>query len=243
MSMLDDHVVAVAGGGGGLGLMTVRALLEQGACVVANYRTSGQSLAELKERYPDRLHPVPGDVSDEATAVSLADRARELGHLDALVYNAGISRDGPLISMPVDDWEAVLSVNLLGAFLCTKHALRAMIRRRQGRIIYVSSLAAVVGNAGQANYAASKGALHGLSNAVAQEYSSRGIRSVVVAPGLLDTGIATKLPPHLHAVKAERQLFGAVEAASIASTIAFLASPQAHCINATVIQADGGIKY
>jgi 3-oxoacyl-[acyl-carrier protein] reductase len=136
-----------------------------------------------------------------------------------------------------------MRVNLRGAFLATKHAVRVMIRRRYGRLIYVSSLAAVIGNAGQANYAASKGGLHGLSHAVAQEYSSRGIRSVVLAPGLLDTGLGAALPDPVRARKAERTLLGVGEAASVASTIAFLAGPHADFINAAVVRSDGGVAF
>jgi 3-oxoacyl-[acyl-carrier protein] reductase len=145
--------------------------------------------------------------------------------------------------MSSEEWDDVIRVNLRGAFLSTKHALKVMMRRRYGRLIYLSSLAAVVGNAGQANYAASKGGLHGLSNAVAQEYASRGIRSVVVAPGVLDTGIGTKLRGDILEAKAERQLFGVGTSESVAATIAFLASGDADFINAAIVRVDGGIKF
>jgi 3-oxoacyl-[acyl-carrier protein] reductase len=240
---LEGRVVAVTGAGSGLGLLATRALLDQGAQVIANYRSSADALGRLGEEHPGALHALAGDVGEEATAAAIADRARSLGRLDVLVHNAGISRDGPLIQMSPEDWDDVMRVNLRGAFLTTKHALRVMIRRRYGRLIYVSSLVAVVGNAGQANYAASKGGLHGLSNAVAQEYSSRGIRSVVLAPGLLDTGLGAALAPATRARKAERTLLGVGEAASVAGTIAFLAGPEADFINASVVRSDGGIAF
>jgi 3-oxoacyl-[acyl-carrier protein] reductase len=240
---LAGRVVALTGAGSGLGLQTTEVLLDQGAQVIANYRSSPDRLLELAERHPGMLHPLRGDIALESTAADIAERARGLGRLDVLVHNAGVSRDMPLITMSADDWDDVMRVNLRGAFLATKHSLRVMIKKRYGRCIYVSSLTAIVGNAGQANYAASKGGLHGLSNAVAQEYASRGVRSVVVAPGLLDTGIADKLPDPVRAAKADRQLLGAGPSSSVASTIAFLAGGEADFINAAVVRADGGMKW
>lgn len=240
---MNGRVVALTGAGSGLGLLAAEALLEQGAHVVANYRTSVDGLHALRERHPERLELVQGDVGDEASAAAVADAARRRGRLDALIHNAGISRDRPLIQMPAEDWDEVVRVNLRGAFLMTKHALRVMIRRRYGRLIYVSSLSAVMGNSGQANYAASKGGLHGLSQAVAQEYSSRGIRSVVLAPGLLDVGLGAALPAEVRERKAARTLLGVGDAASVARTLAFLAGPDADFINAAVIRSDGGIAF
>ena len=240
---LESRVVALSGAGSGLGLLTTQALLDQGAQVIANYRSSGERLAALREDHPEALHPLAGDVADDDTAAAIAATARGLGRLDVLIHNAAITRDRPLVAMSADEWDDVMRVNLRGAFLLTKHALRVMMKRRYGRCIYVSSVAAVMGNAGQANYAASKAGLHGLSRTVAQEYSSRGIRSVVVAPGLLDTGLGSKLPEDVHRVKAGRQLLGLGEAASVAGTIAFLAGPEADYVNADVVRSDGGIVY
>lgn len=240
---LCDRVVALTGAGSGLGLLTTRRLLEQGACVIANYRSSADDLLALSEAYPDALHLVRGDVGEEDTAVAIAEHARALGRLDVLIHNAAVSRDRALISMSIDDWDDVMRVNLRGAFLATKHAVPVMLRARYGRVIYVSSLVAVIGNAGQCNYAASKAGLHGLSHAVAQEYSSRGIRSVVLAPGLLDTGLGARLTPKARARKVARTLHGIGDADSIASTIAFLSSPDADFINGAVVRQDGGILF
>jgi 3-oxoacyl-[acyl-carrier protein] reductase len=240
---LDGRVVALTGAGSGLGLLIAQALLEQGAQVIANYRSSADRLEGLREQHPDALHPLAGDVGDDDTAAAIAAAARSLGRLDVLIHNAAITRDRPLVAMTADEWDDVMRVNLRGAFLLTKQALRLMMKRRYGRLIYVSSVAAVMGNAGQANYAASKAGLHGLSRTVAQEYSSRGIRSVVVAPGLLDTGLGSKLPADVHRRKTERQLLGLGDAASVAATIAFLAGPEADYVNADVVRTDGGIVY
>jgi 3-oxoacyl-[acyl-carrier protein] reductase len=243
VSNLAGRVVAITGGAGGLGLLTTEELLRQGARVVANYRSAGDGLDELAEKYPGALHPVPGDVATEPVAEAVAAAAKRLGRLDVLVHNAATTRDGLLVRMSAADWDEVVRVNLRGAFLATKHAVRLMMRARYGRVIYVSSLAAVIGNAGQANYAASKAGLHGLSNAVAQEYSAYNIRSVVLAPGLLDTGLGNRLAPQLQAQKTGRSLLGLGTGESIASTIAFLAGPGADYINATVIRSDGGVVY
>jgi 3-oxoacyl-[acyl-carrier protein] reductase len=240
---LRNRVVALTGAGSGLGLLTARALLERGATVLANHRSAPERLEPLRAEFGARLELVPGDVSDEAAAVALADAARARGRLDVLVHNAGVTRDRPLISMTPEEWDDVMRVNLRGAFLTTKHALRVMMRRRYGRLIYVSSVVAMMGNAGQANYAASKGGLHGLSNAVAQEYATRGIRSVVLAPGMLDTGLAMTVDQRVQQTKAARSLLGVGPAASVAATVAFLASPQADYINATVVRSDGGLAY
>jgi 3-oxoacyl-[acyl-carrier protein] reductase len=240
---LAGRVVAITGGARGLGLLTTRTLLDQGAQVIANHRAGAGELAGLAAEHPGTLHLVPGDVAEEETALSMIGTARELGRLDVLIHNAASTRDGPLVRMAAEDWDEVVRVNLRGAFLATKHAVRMMMRRRYGRVIYVSSLSAVIGNAGQANYAASKAGLHGLSNAVAQEYSAYNIRSVVLAPGLLDIGLGAQLDPAVKSRKASRSLLGIGEGESVAATIAFLAGPEADFINATVIRSDGGVVY
>ena len=240
---LAGRVVAVTGASGGLGLKTVRALLDREARVIANHRSSPGELEVLREKHPDRLHLVPGDIGEESTAERIAGTARTLGRLDALVSNAGIARDQPLATLPAADWDEVQRVNLRGAFLATKHAVRVMMRHRYGRLVYVSSLAAVAGNPGQAAYAASKAGLHGLSFTVAQEYARYNIRSVVLAPGLLDTGLGAGLPASTHRLKTDRALLGLGDADSAAATIAFLTGPDADYINATVIRCDGGLAY
>ena len=240
---MTTRVVALTGAGRGLGLITARHLLDRGMTVVANHRSPSPDLERLQDKHPDALHLVPGDVGEEETAEAIARRAKELGGLDVLVHNAGIAKDQPLVRMPVADWDEVHRVNLRGAFLTTTHALRLMMRRKYGRIVYVSSLAAVQGNPGQASYAASKAGLHGLSNTVAQEYAGYNIRSVVLAPGLLDTGLGAALAPEIQQRKIDRALLGLGEADGVAATIAFLASSDADYINATVIRTDGGLAY
>ncbi|MFI9024663.1 SDR family NAD(P)-dependent oxidoreductase [Streptomyces sp. NPDC053560] len=240
---LDGRVVALTGAGRGLGLRTTRTLLERGAHVIANVRTPTDELTALGDAHGGRLHVCRGDIGEESTAEEIVRCAAGLGRLDALVHNAGIAKDQPLVRMPAEDWDAVQRVNLRGAFLATKHALRPMMRARSGRLVYVSSVVAQTGNAGQASYAASKAALHGLSLSVAQEYARYGIRSVVVSPGLLDTGLAGALPEKVFEQKAARSLTGVVPAERVAAAIAYLLHPDSADINATVLRIDGGIAY
>lgn len=237
------RIIALTGAGRGLGLTTARVLLSQGVTVVAHHRSPSPDLMRLRDEHPDALHLVAGDISREATAEAIAARAKVLGGLDALVHNAGITADQPLATMSVQNWDRVVAVNLRGAFLATNHAIRVMIRRRYGRLDYVSSLAVIVGNPGQAAYAASKAGLHGLSHTIAQECAAYNISSVVIAPGLLNTGLGDTIPPELRQRKINRSLLGLGDADSVAATIAFLAGPDADHINATVLRSDGGVAY
>ncbi|AVH55803.1 MULTISPECIES: SDR family NAD(P)-dependent oxidoreductase [Streptomyces] len=240
---LAGRVVILTGAGRGLGLETASTLLAEGARVIANHRSPSAGLEALADKHPDRLDLVPGDIAAEDTAVELISRARRLGRLDVLIHNAGIARDQLLVRTPVEDWDAVHGVNLRGAFLTTKHALKTMMRARYGRIIYVSSVTALTGNAGQASYTSSKAGLHGLALTVAQEYASYNIRTAVVAPGILDTGLGAAVAPAQQRRMVDRALLGLGRAEETAATIAFLSGPGADYINATVIRTDGGMRY
>ncbi|MFF8024966.1 SDR family oxidoreductase [Streptomyces sp. NPDC007896] len=240
---LEGRVVVLTGAGRGLGLLTTRALLEQGAQVVAGHRSPSEELAQLADKYGDRLRLVAGDVAKEETAVALVAASQQFGRLNVLIHNAAITRDQPLVRMPVEDWEEVHRTNLRGAFLTTKHALRSMMRGRYGRIVYVSSMAATLGNPGQAAYASSKAGLHGLALTVAQEYAAYNVRSVVLAPGILDTGLGATVPPDQLSHMIHNSLVGLGQGQQIADTIAFLVGPAADFINGTVIRADGGMRY
>ncbi|GHG97540.1 SDR family NAD(P)-dependent oxidoreductase [Streptomyces rubradiris] len=240
---LDGMVIALTGAGRGLGLETARTLLARGAKVAANHRTPTPELSELAERSAGRLVTCQGDIGEEKAAEELVAAAAGLGGLDALVHNAGVARDQPLVRMPAADWDAVHRVNLRGAFLATKHALRPMMRARSGRLVYVSSVVARTGNAGQAAYASSKAGLHGLSLTVAQEYARYGIGSVVVSPGLLDVGMTGQMTAQAFEQKTKRSLTGVVQARRVAAAVAFLVHPDAADINGTVVDIDGGIAY
>jgi 3-oxoacyl-[acyl-carrier protein] reductase len=240
---LDGRVTVLTGAGGALGLLTTRTLLAQGAVVIANHRSPSPGLDALLAEYPDTLHLVRGDIGDEAYVVTLIAAAKSHGRVDVVVHAAAVSRDRALVRMEVADWDDVMRVNLRAAFLVTKHAIRCMLRQRYGRFVYVSSLSGVIGLSGQANYAASKAGLHGLAHSVAQEYGGHGIRTVVLAPGFLDSGLASAVPEPIRRLKAERTLLGVGSSAGVAETIAYLASADADFINATTIRMDGGIAY
>lgn len=240
----NRRVVAITGAGRGLGLLTARAVLDQGAQVIANHRSPSEELFQLQKEFSERLHLVQGDIAEEGTAAEIAATGRKIGRLDALVCNAGIARDRLLVQMDVDDWDAVQRVNLRGAFLASKHALKLMMRQRYGRIVYVSSVAAFTGNRGQAAYAISKAGLTGLAQTVAQEYTSYNVGTVVVAPGVLDTGLGSALP-HEHKQRLADRSLSDEQGSGLrtADTIAFLSSPAASSINATVVHIDGGVRY
>ncbi|MFH8442299.1 SDR family NAD(P)-dependent oxidoreductase [Streptomyces sp. NPDC018026] len=242
-SPLTGRVVLLTGAGRGLGLLTAETLLGQGATVVANHRSPSEGLERLAGEHRDRLRLVPGDVATDDTAALLASEARRFGRLDVLIHNAAITRDQPLVRMSVEDWDEVQRVNLRGAFLTTKYAVKSMMRARYGRIIYISSITALTGNAGQAAYASSKAGLHGLAMTVSQEYASYNIRTATLAPGILGTGLGAAVAGPQRRRMTDRSLLGLGEAAQTAETIAFLASPAADYINATVIRSDGGMRY
>ena len=243
---LAGKCAVVTGGGRGIGRAVCLALAAQGADVVVNYAGSAEAAGETAKACRAlgvRAIAVQADVADEAQAAALVETAvRELGGVDILVNNAGITRDGLLLRMSEDDFTRVLDTNLKGAFHCMKAACRGMMRRRAGRIVNISSVVGVRGNAGQANYAASKAGLIGLSTSAAKELASRGITVNCIAPGFIDTAMTAALP---EAVK-EKLLaeipmgrFGAAE--DVAAAAAFLASDAAAYITGQVLCVDGGM--
>ncbi|WP_328520561.1 SDR family NAD(P)-dependent oxidoreductase [Kribbella sp. NBC_00359] len=238
-----ERVVAVTGAGRGLGLEITKTLLEEGAIVIANARSDASLLKELAVVHPGRLVVVTADIATDDGARAVIAAAETMGGVEVLVHNAAIARDGLLVSMSSEDFYEVMWVNVGGAFLATKYAVRRMIGRRRGRIIYVSSVVAALGNAGQANYAASKGAIEALARSVAQEYAAQNIRTAVVAPGLLDCGLADAIPAATKEVKLSRLLSGMGRAADVARLISFLATPAGNYINGEVVAANGGLAF
>ncbi len=243
---LAGKCAVVTGGGRGIGRAVCLALAAQGADVVVNYAGGAEAAGETAQACRAlgvRAIAVQADVADEAQAAALVETAvREMGGVDILVNNAGITRDGLLLRMSEDDFTRVLDTNLKGAFHCIKAACRGMMRRRAGRIVNISSVVGVRGNAGQANYAASKAGLIGLSKSAAKELASRGITVNCIAPGFIDTAMTAALP---EAVK-EKLLaeipmgrFGAAE--DVAAAAAFLASDAAAYITGQVLCVDGGM--
>ncbi len=247
MARLDGKVALVTGAGRGIGRATAVRLAREGARVALNFKGNIAAAEEAKRLVAEAggtATLLQGDVSAEADAERLVKEALAFGggRLDILVNNAGTTRDNLLLRMSVEEWDAVLDLNLRGTFLVTKAALRPMMRRRGGRIVNVASIAGVVGNAGQANYSAAKAGIIGFTKTVAREMASRNITCNAVAPGFVPTDLTAPLPQQ---VKDEllKQIpvgrFGTVE--DVAAAIAFLASDDAAYITGQVLVVDGGM--
>ena len=244
--MTEQRIAVVTGGAKGIGRAIVRALAAEGMGVVIHCHHSAGQAEELAAE----IRAAGGtaavyscDVADGRAVEALFARVLEqFGRVDVLVNNAGLTRDGLLMRMGEEDWDAVLAANLKGAFLCGKQAAKIMIKQRQGRIIQISSVSGILGNAGQANYSASKAGLIGLTKSMARELASRHITVNAVAPGFIDTDMTAALSPKVREA-AEGQIplgaFGKPE--DVAAAVAFFASEKAGYITGQVLSVDGGM--
>jgi 3-oxoacyl-[acyl-carrier protein] reductase len=242
---LTDKVALVTGASRGLGKAIALALAAEGASIAAVAR-SEDALKETLEAIRASggvAEPFPLDVSDEAAVESAIEKiTTRFAHVDILVNNAGVTRDGLLMRMKSEDWDTVLDTNLKGAFLLTKPIGRLMVKQRAGRIINISSVIGLMGNEGQANYAASKAGLIGFTKSVAREFASRGITCNVICPGFIETDMTKSLGEDLRKKLLEKiPLARLGQPEDVAGVVAFLCSPAASYMTGQILTVDGGM--
>ncbi len=244
--MLKDKVALVTGAGRGIGRAIACSLAKKGAFVIVNYNGSkekAKETAELIEAGGGRAAVYGCNVADfAACGEMIAALIREYGHIDILVNNAGITRDNLLMKMSEEDFDQVIDVNLKGCFNTMKQVSRQFLKQRSGKIINISSVAGVIGNAGQANYCASKAGIIGLTKSAARELGSRGITVNAVAPGFIETEMTAELSDAVkESLKEQILLKRTGQAGEVAEVVAFLASEAADYITGQVISVDGGM--
>jgi 3-oxoacyl-[acyl-carrier protein] reductase len=242
----ENQIAVVTGAGRGIGRAIAVRLASEGARVACVSRTgvNAQKTAdEINATRSDAAIAYAVDVADHAAVQKIgAQILHDLAKVDILVNNAGVTRDGLSMRMPVEDWDVVINTNLRGAFNFVQATERAMIKQRSGRIINISSVIALIGNAGQTNYAASKAGLIGFSKSLARELASRNITVNVVAPGFIITDMTAGLSEEVKkTIHAKIPLGRTGESDDIASAVVFLASADANYITGQVLCVDGGI--
>jgi 3-oxoacyl-[acyl-carrier protein] reductase len=238
---LDGKVALITGGSRGIGAAISRELARGGARVAVNYRSDREAAGEVAGEIDGIA--IGADVSDPAEAQELIERvASELGHLDILVNNAGLTRDTLIARMSDEDWNDVIDTNLRGAFNTCRAVSRKMLRRRSGAIVNLSSVVGVHGNPGQANYAASKAGIIGLTKALAREFGVRGVRVNAIAPGYITTALTDVLTEEQTDLILGNTPLGRLGSPEdVAAAVRFLCSDEAAFITGDVLLVDGGL--
>ncbi len=244
--LLDGKVAIVTGASRGIGRATALRLAQEGAKVVVNYAgnlaAAEKTVDDIKQAGGDAIL-FQADVADPQAAGELVKAATAaFGRIDILVNNAGITRDNLLVFMKEDDWDAVMNTNLKGVFNCTKAVAKTMIKQRAGRIINLTSVVGIMGNAGQTNYAAAKAGVIGFTKSAAKELAARGITVNAVAPGYITTDMSAAIPEQAKADLAQKiPLSRLGKPEDVAEAVLFLASDAANYITGQTINVDGGM--
>jgi 3-oxoacyl-[acyl-carrier protein] reductase len=239
------QVAMITGGARGIGKSIAGQLAKKGSDLViadVSEEAAGETAGELAA-LGVRTMAVKLDVSrSEQVAKAFEDVMKKFGRLDILINNAGITKDGLVLRMKEEDWDAVININLKGVFLCAKEAVKVMVKQKYGRIVNIASVVAFMGNPGQVNYSASKAGIVGLTKTVAREYASRGVTVNAVAPGFISTAMTDALAENVRQEMLKSipvGAFGTVE--DVANAVCFLAAPEAGYITGQVVHVNGGM--